>query len=67
MAKKNRVRMHCQVCNRTTTHEIRTFDGQESAVCLICEAYPGNKADLKAMDKVIQEGEIRMYSGPHYG
>ena len=37
MAKKNRVRMHCLVCDKTTVHEIRDLDGQESCVCLACE------------------------------
>ena len=37
MAKKNRVRTHCEICNKTTAHEIRNEDGQESCVCLVCE------------------------------
>jgi hypothetical protein len=37
VAKKNKVKMHCQICNKTTVHEVRTIDGQESCVCLTCE------------------------------
>ncbi len=37
MAKKQRVKTYCQICNKTTVHEIRTIDGQESCVCLPCE------------------------------
>jgi hypothetical protein len=37
MVKKNRVRMQCEVCNKPTQHEIRTADGQETCVCLVCE------------------------------
>ncbi len=67
MKKKDNIRMHCQICNRTTTHEIRSVDGQEISVCLVCESSPQNKAELNAMEKVIREGEITMFSGPHYG
>jgi hypothetical protein len=37
MAKKDRVKMHCQICNKDTFHEVRTNDEQESCVCLECE------------------------------
>jgi hypothetical protein len=36
MAEKKRVRIHCQVCNKITVHEVRMVDGQESCICLQC-------------------------------
>lgn len=50
MAKKNIVRMHCRICNKNTVHEIRTVDGQETCVCLICEANPGPIGDPAQRD-----------------
>lgn len=40
MAKKITVRMHCKICNKNTVHEIRTDEGLESYVCLVCESMP---------------------------
>jgi hypothetical protein len=62
MAKKNRVRTYCQVCKKTTVHEIRSTDGEEQPVCLVC-AGPQLSERQKA-DLTIEAERMRIFMNP---
>jgi hypothetical protein len=65
MAKKIRVKMRCQICNKTTLHEMRSFDGEEQPVCLVCAAIPPDdrqKDNIQTADRIVEAERIRIFS-----
>ena len=38
MPKKVQVEKHCPNCKKSTVHAVRTINGQETYLCLVCEA-----------------------------
>ena len=55
MAKKNRVQFHCQICNKTTMHEVRPIDGQDSCICLVCKSTPQIIKDNPELHSLIEK------------
>ena len=74
MVKKSKIKMHCQICEKNTVHEIRIIDGQETCICLQCEGtqkaadnaaarYENqHKAKQYETDRAIEAERLRTFS-----
>lgn len=73
MAKKNKVKMYCQICKKNTEHEDRSADGQECCICLRCKQTSTGgedaalnyeehlKAEGQKLDRMIEMERMRIY------